>query len=219
MNWNYFVEIFGIAASVIVAISLTLKNLKWLRIVNLVGSLCFALYGFWIGSISVVSLNLFTIAVNFFYVYGMMKKSNHPDTFDIFFVNPKNDEYAQRFIKFHTEDIKKFFPRFNPDLENGTLADAECCFVLRETIPVSMFAYKKGSNNEYIILLDYSIPPYRDFKNARFFFDSAIKRIAKSGDIFNADAEVSAHARYLKYMGFEKIGHTEKAELFQKKVD
>jgi hypothetical protein len=219
MNWNYFVEIFGIAASVIVAVSITLKSVRWLRIINLAGSLCFALYGFWIGSISIVFLNLFTAGVNLFYIFLMMKKSKHPDTFDILFVNPKDDEYARRFILFYADDIKKFFPAFNPDLENGTLAGAECCFILRETIPVSIFAYRKGIENENLILLDYSIPAYRDMKNAKFFFDSALKRIAKSGDIFNADAEVPAHARYLKRIGFERIGHIEKAELFRKKVN
>ncbi|MDR2901236.1 MAG: YgjV family protein [Treponema sp.] len=219
MNWDVFVEIFGIAASIILAFSMMLKNVKWLRFVNLAGSLCFAVYGFWLGSISIVLLNLFTSGVNIFYLVGMMKKSKHPDTFDILFVNPQDDEYARRFILFYADDIKKFFPAFNPDLENGTLAGAECCFILRETIPVSIFAYRKGSNGENLILLDYSIPAYRDLKNARFFFDSALKRIAKSGDIFNADAEVPAHARYLKRIGFERIGHIENAELFRKKVD
>lgn len=219
MSWDVFVEVFGITASVIVAVSISLKSVKWLRIINLAGSLFFALYGFWIGSISIVLLNLFTVGTNLFYIIMMMKKSKHPDTFDILFVNPKEDEYARRFIQFHTDDIKKFFPTFNPDFDNGTLAGAECCFILRETIPVSIFAYRKGSGGENIILLDYSIPAFRDYKNARFFFDSALKRIAKPGDIFNADAEVPAHARYLKRMGFERIGHIEKAELFRKKVN
>ncbi len=218
MNWNFFVEAFGLAASVIVAASLMLKNIKWLRMINLAGSLCFAFYGFWIGSISILLLNLFTAGVNIFYLFRMMKKSERPDTFDILFVNPQHDEYVRHFITFYTDDIKKFFPSFNPDLESGTLAGAECCFILRETIPVSVFAYRKGGENENIILLDYSIPAYRDFKNAAFFFNSAIMRIAKPGDIFNAGAEVPAHARYLKHMGFESIGRTEKAELFRKKV-
>lgn len=219
MIWNFFVEAFGIAASVIIAASLMLKNIKWLRMINLAGSLCFALYGFWIGSVSILLLNIFSAGVNIFYLTGMIKKSKHPDTFDILFVNPGHDEYVRHFITFYTDDIKKFFPSFNPDLESGTLADAECCFILRETIPVSVFAYKKNGNNENTILLDYSIPAYRDFKNASFFFNSAIKKIAKPGDIFNAGAEVPAHARYLKHMGFESIGHIEKVELFRKKVE
>lgn len=219
MNWDFFVELFGIAASLIVAASLMLKKITWLRLINLAGSLCFALYGFWIGSISIPLLNLFTAGVNIFYLFGMIKKSKHPDTFDILFVNPKHDEYVRRFITFYADDIKKFFPSFNPDLEKGTLAGTECCFILRETLPVSVFAYRKGGGNENIILLDYSIPAYRDFKNAHFFFHSAIQRIAKPGDIFNADAEVPAHARYLKRIGFERIGHIDKAELYRKKVE
>ncbi len=219
MNWNNFVELFGIAASVLVAVSLTMKNIKWLRVINLAGSLCFAAYGYWINSISVTLLNLFTVGVNIFFIIGMVKKSGKPDTFDILFVNPKEDEYARRFITFYADDIRKFFPSFNPDLNAGTLAGADCCFILRETIPVSIFAYRKGNGNDIAILLDYAIPAYRDFKNASFFFNTAVDRIAKPGDIFTAAAEVPAHARYLKRIGFEKAGNIEGAELFRKIAD
>ncbi|MDL2229161.1 YgjV family protein [Treponema sp. OttesenSCG-928-L16] len=218
MNWSLFVEWFGIAASVLVALSLTMKNIKRLRMLNLAGSFAFALYGLWIKSIPVLVLNLFTVGVNIFYLLRAAKQSARSETFELMFVNPKTNDYLKRFIRFHGHDIVRFFPSFSADPEKGTVSEAECCLILRELVPVSLEAYRRNPDGEVDIVLDYTIPAYRDFKNARFFFDSAASQIAPSGTIFNASAEVPAHEQYLRRMGFEECGRTETARLFRKRV-
>lgn len=230
---NTAIEWFGTLASILVAISLTLKNVKRLRIVNLVGSLAFAIYGFAISAWPVFGLNAFVVFVNAWYLWRMAQDEKKSETFDVLFVDPCTDDYARRFLAFHGADIHRFFPSFNPDPCDGSLVGAEACFILRETLPVSLVAFKRKDNGEIALLIDYAIPAYRDFKNARFFFESAAHKIA-AGQLpaghkpaepgtaapvtFTAAAEVHAHAVYLEKIGFKKVGKTAAVTLFRKQI-
>lgn len=64
------IEILGIAAGVMVAISLTMKNIVTLRILNFIGCALFATYGWMIGSWPVVATNAYIACIN---VYFLMK--------------------------------------------------------------------------------------------------------------------------------------------------
>jgi hypothetical protein len=218
MNWSLFIEWFGIFASILVAVSITMRNIKWLRILNLTGSLTFAVYGICIYSWPVMLLNVFTVGINIYYLFKLKRDSQKPETFEALFVDPTSDSYVRRFILFYGEDISRFFPSFDPNPETGTLAGAECCFILRETLPVSLVAFRRGPGEEIAILLDYAIPLYRDFKSARFFFETVSSRIAIPGAVFITAGEVPAHVHYLRRMGFSETGKTDKAVLFQKEI-
>jgi hypothetical protein len=213
-----FIHGFGLAASILVAVSISMRNIKWLRIINLAGSLLFVLYGYWIESLPVVLLNVFTAGVNIYYFFKL-RTAMRSDYFDIMFTDVSTDEYVIHFLAFYGDDIIRFFPSFDPDPEIGTLAGTECCFILRKTLPVSLVAFRRELGDEIAILLDYAIPEYRDLKNARFFFNTAAERIASPGMYFSAAGEVPAHISYLRRLGFEEVGQrADNAVLFQKKV-
>lgn len=215
---NTWIEWFGTLASVLVAASLTLKNIKRLRFVNLAGSLCFMFYGLLIQAWPVVGLNLFTVVVNIYYLVLMYREVKIADRFDVLFIDPEKDEYIERFIHFHLEDIKHFNPSFNADLNNGTLKGAEVCFILREMMPVSLVAYTRTAPDEISIVLDYAVPAYRDMKNAEFFFKTALSRIQPQPAVMHAVAEVHAHEVYLRKLGFECKGHSGQVQLFRKEI-
>ncbi len=69
---NYF-EMLGYLASVLVALSLMMRSLNKLRLINLVGSLLFTVYGFIIGAYPVAVLNAFIVLVNIFYLQQAFK--------------------------------------------------------------------------------------------------------------------------------------------------
>ena len=211
-----YIELVGILASIFIAASLTMKNIKWLRVINTIGAVCFVVYGYVIQSISVALMNTFIIGINIYFLVKLYHAQSKQDHFDVSMVNPAEDVYVRRFISFHLNDIKRFFPSFDPDLSTGTLAGAQCCFILRETLPVSLLAFRTGPQDEIIILLDYVIPSYRDYQSAKFFFETG-SRIIKPGNVFTATAEVPAHASYLKRMGFKEMGKGEKGVVFQRR--
>ena len=211
-------EVIGILGTLLVSASLCMKRIRGLRIINLTGSAIFIAYGILINSPSILLLNGFAIIVNVYYLLQMKYETTRTDLFDILFVDSINDDVLQRFVRFHGEDISRFNPSFNPDLKTGTLADAEYCFILRETLPVSLVAYKRGEDEEITILIDYVIPAYRDFKNARFFFTNVVNRIAGPGSVFLAKGEVKEHSSYLRRIGFVETGKEGKITYFRKAI-
>jgi hypothetical protein len=224
IDLNQIVEGFGIFASLVIAVSLTIKNIKGLRIVNFVGSVLFAVYGILIRSPAVIILDTFTAVINIVYLFKMFSETNRneknrADIFDIMFVTPEDDLF-RRFLRFHGEDIRRFFPSFNPGLDNpesGTLAGAESCFILRETMPVSLVSFKRENDAEITVLLDYAIPAYRDFRNANFFFNNVANRLAGPDTVFLASSEVPKHIYYLKRIGFTETGREGNTVHFRKK--
>jgi hypothetical protein len=222
VNWDFVFEIIGIAASLVVSVSLCMKNIRALRVVNLSGGAVFIVYGILIASPSIILLNAFASVVNVYYLLKMKTASTRADLFDVLFIDSLEDDTLRRFVRFHGDDIVRFNPSFNPDTnpdtKTGTLAGAEYCFILRETMPVSLVAYKRGKDDEITILLDYVVPAFRDFKNARFFFSHVANRIAESGTVFLAKGEVKAHTNYLRRMGFIETGREGKTVYFRKAV-
>ncbi len=66
-----FVEILGYAASIMVAISLTMRDIIKLRVLNFIGCGLFAAYGLMIGSWPVVLTNGFIACVNVYFLLKM----------------------------------------------------------------------------------------------------------------------------------------------------
>jgi hypothetical protein len=75
------VEILGYAASIMVAISLTMKDIVKLRILNFIGCALFTAYGLMIDSWPVVLTNGFIACVNVYFLAKMQqeKKSLEPE--------------------------------------------------------------------------------------------------------------------------------------------
>ncbi len=71
------VELFGFAASVIVAISLMMKNIVKLRIANGIGCAMFSAYGFIIGALPVALMNGFIMFVNIYYLIKMYQEKQN----------------------------------------------------------------------------------------------------------------------------------------------
>ncbi|WED24336.1 YgjV family protein [Vibrio sp. JC009] len=65
------IEIMGYAASIMVAISLTMKDIAKLRILNFVGCTFFVIYGLMIGAYPVVATNAFIAVVNVYFLTKM----------------------------------------------------------------------------------------------------------------------------------------------------
>lgn len=193
---QYYVEIFGTMASVIVAISLMMRNIKWLRILNGIGSAAFVIYGISIGALPVWILNAFIVIIN---IYYLVKMRLTRDCFDVIERPIHESPYIDLFLKFYKKDIETFFPQFDSSNIDGLCAD----LVLRDMNPVSIILYKKLNEHETEIVLDYAVPHYRDFKNAEYYFNAIRKRIAPQGThVFIERAYTKPHVKYLKKLGF-----------------
>lgn len=68
------VEIMGYAASIGVAISLTMKDIVKLRVLNFIGCALFVVYGLMINAWPVVTTNAFIACVNVYFLFKMQQE-------------------------------------------------------------------------------------------------------------------------------------------------
>lgn len=75
MNTLNIVELIGYAGSVIVVISLTMRSVVKLRLINLVASLLFIAYGLLINAWPIFILNCLIMVINIYYLRQMQRKN------------------------------------------------------------------------------------------------------------------------------------------------
>lgn len=68
-----WVEYIGYAASILIGISMFMKNIVKLRFINLIGCILFAIYGFMIEAYPVAIVNLIIMFTNIYYLYKLTK--------------------------------------------------------------------------------------------------------------------------------------------------
>lgn len=68
-----FYELLGYSASLMIALSLSMRSLLTLRVINLTGALLFTIYGLLIGALPVAALNFYIVLVNLYYLQQMFR--------------------------------------------------------------------------------------------------------------------------------------------------
>jgi hypothetical protein len=71
-------EMLGYLASVFVAVSLMMRSLTRLRVINLIGALLFTAYGLIISAYPVAAVNAFIVLVNIYYLQQSFKVTAVP---------------------------------------------------------------------------------------------------------------------------------------------
>ena len=194
MEWYQFV---GYAGSVLIALSLMMKNIFKLRKVNLIGATTFAVYGFLVHAYPVLLLNSFIALVDIYYLAQMYRRK---DAFSLMPVLNPNHSYLNKFLDFYRDDIQNFSPEF----DRSKTTEGNCYFILRNLFPVGIFIYKVNKETEAEILLDYAIPDYRDLKNAEYLYYAATEFLKEKGiKTLITKSSVKKHTNYLKRVGFK----------------
>ncbi|NSW50960.1 MAG: hypothetical protein HPY85_00460 [Anaerolineae bacterium] len=195
MNW---LEMVGFVASAVVAVSLMMRNVFWLRVINMVGAVVFTVYGLLIRSYPVAVMNGFVTLIDLYYLSQSFRK----DYFKVLEVDP-DGYYLRKFLSFYRDDISKFMPEFTGEVPDG----AGVFFVLRNMVPAGLLITETDGEGKLWVRLDYAIPDYRDRKLSTFFY-------SHQGEIFDTHhynavyckASTRSHQRYLRRMGFEQTG-------------
>ena len=195
---EHWIQIIGYGGSFLIALSLSMKSISRLRKINLIGASTFAFYGFLMGAYPVLILNSFISIVDIYYLFQMQRKK---DYFELLPIRTNQSPFLLRFLEYHREDIKRFFPDFNFDTEKDYLI----AFVLRNLMPVSLFIAKKEEGETLRICLDYSIPAYRDRQNAHYLYHRGQDFFKNLNYRFLVTcSDIPAHQKYLQKIGFQK---------------
>ncbi|MBE5831780.1 MAG: YgjV family protein [Butyrivibrio sp.] len=194
------IEAFGYLGSALVLVSFLMVSVFKLRVVNSIGSIIFTIYAFIIHSYPTAIMNACLVMINIYYLIKMSRKTDKE--YD-FVKSDLNDSLLQYTIAKYTEDIRKCFPGISMDFAGSNSSYVVC----HNGKPAGIMIGNR-QNDEMEILLDYSIPEYRDFTIGKFLFSKlsseGIKKLTYRGsDEFHKD--------YLAKTGFvNKGGYYEK---------
>jgi GNAT superfamily N-acetyltransferase len=196
MDRQLLYEVIGYVASALVAVSLMMSSLLRLRLINLVGSAAFALYGLLIHAYPVAAMNGFIVLINLFYLYRMLRTREY---FRLLSVEP-DSQYLRQFLRYYEREIRRFLP----DFAYTPAADDLTVFVLRDMVPAGLFIGQPEEGGRLCVTLDFVIPQYRDFKIGRYLFQEE-REFFRSRGFHEIESEPGnrEHAAYLRRMGFE----------------
>lgn len=195
MDTQLVLELVGYLASVLVAVSLTMRSILRLRVINLAGSVAFTVYGVLIHAYPVAAVNLFIVFINLYYLRQMLAAK---EFFTLLRVQP-GSEYLRCFLDFHEDEIRRFLPGFAYTPSPGQVV----FFVLRDMVPAGLFIGEPRGGGALEVVLDFVIPQYRDFKTGRYLFSAQADFFRAHGITELVSAPGSpVHTAYLRRMGF-----------------
>ena len=191
-------ELIGYIASVLVALSLTMRSVVRLRAINLAGAVTFCIYGLLIGAYPVAAVNLFIVGVNLFYLRQMLAAREYFTLLPV----ETDSQYLRYFLQFHEREILRFLPQFSYEPKESWIT----VFLLRDLVPAGLFIGERRDHGMLLVHLDFAIAAYRDLKLGRYLFGERSAYFRSHGiDTIVSPAGTPAHAAYLRRIGFSAI--------------
>lgn len=195
---DFALEILGYVASGFVVASLTMSSVLKLRVLSLIGSTTFLVYGLLIDSIPVAITNGVIMVINVVFLYRLL---SHEAQFDVVEINA-GSKFLERYLEHNAADIAAVWPgyRYEPHPEQLRLV------VFRDMVPAGVFiASVEGTTAR--VEIDFAGRDYRDLKNARVLFGRGRGVLREHGlERVVTRAETAVHRRFLEQFGFTRVG-------------
>ena len=190
MNTQFLIEAFGYLGSLLVLLSMLMTSVMKLRIINTVGSVIFTIYAFIIRSYPTALMNLCLVLINLHFLWKMSRTDKEYEIIK----TDENDILLNHLLDYYRNDILKCFPGISYDMKKAD----QIYVVLCQGKPVGMtLGNLDGDTLE--LMLDYSIPEFRDFSIGAYLLSNlkkeGIKKVVYRGPDEN-------HLNYLKRLGF-----------------
>lgn len=198
-------EIIGYVGSGLVVVSLMMRSVLRLRVVNLVGAFIFTVYGVLIQAWPVVGMNAAIVLIDVYYLRQMLPQ--RPDHFDVIESSPAS-VYVQRFLDFHRADIGRFVPEWE-----GLRGDHRVFLVLRNAVPAGVVIARDLGDGDVRVDLDYVVPEQRDFRPGEWVYDRSGVFRANGWRRVQAAPGNTSHQHYLERMGFTATAGDHRLEL------
>ena len=192
-----FIEAVGYVGSALVLVSFLMVSVVKLRIVNSIGSIIFTIYAFAIHSYPTAIMNLCLVLINIYHLIKLTNTSSDSREYDLVKVSP-DDAMLSYTLNNQQDEIQKYFPVIELDMSKANTAYLICY----KGNPAGIFIGKNTDGNTDIIL-DYSLPEYRDFSIGKFLFSKLPEEGVTS---VTYRGPVEHHKDYLDKYNFVKTG-------------
>ncbi len=188
------IEAVGYLGSALVVVSLLMTRILRLRVIGLLGSVTFLVYGTLINSVPIIITNLVIVIINATFLWRATRLT---EWFYLLEVRP-DSRYLEEFLRFHHDAILVNQPDWSGEVADSDLA----VLVLRDLQPAMAMVGSVGSG-AMELRLDYAIPRFQDYRTGKFLYDSNASFFAsKKITTVTASARTKRYVRYLKRMGF-----------------
>ena len=195
---GFALDVFGYVASAFVVASLAMTSVLKLRILSLIGSTTFLVYGLLIDSFPVALTNGVIMAINTVFLYRLF---SHEAQFDVVEVDG-GSKFLARYLEHNAADIEAVWPGYRYVSHPDQLR----LVVFRDMVPAGVFiASVEGTTVR--VEIDFAGRDYRDLKNARVLFgrgrsvlrDHGVHRVV-------TQAPTVLHRRFLERFEFTPVG-------------
>lgn len=187
----------GYLATLLLALGLLVSNDLKFRWLNTGGNIAFILYGVFLAAIPVILTNGLLLCINLYFLY---KIYNRKELFELLeFSN--GGILVDRFLAFYRKDIAAYFPSFQREQLEGNLNFV----VLRDLVIANIFSARLEENGQARVLINYTVPKYRDYKVGRFIFEKEKTYLLSKGvkRLYYNEVGHPQHKKFLQVMGFE----------------
>lgn len=189
---------FGYLASLCLIIALLVNNDLKFRWYNTLGNVFFITYAIILSAFPVLLTNVILLGIN---VYYLVKVYRRQENFDMLEFNG-DEKLAQKFLQFYQKDIAAYFPDFNPTEMQHNLNFV----IIRDLVIANMFSAKIASNGDAVVVLNYTLEKYRDYKVGTYIFEKERDHLIEKGikRIVYTKVVNKNHRQFLTVMGFKK---------------
>ncbi len=194
----------GYIASFFLMIGLLVSSDLKFRIWNGLGCLLFVGYALIIKAPPVLLTNTVLLGINIVYLIKILKRK---ESFDAVIMQT-NDPLLHKFLDFYAGDIAAYFPQF----DKNELQQPICIAILRDLVIANVTILLKNENSEARVVLNYTIPRFRDFKVGKFLFEKNKLLLTSQGihTVYYDAVHKQSHRKFLLRSGFaEQNGRTQ----------
>ena len=193
-------EVVGYVASALVVVSLAMTSVVRLRLISLVGSITFVVYGVLIESAPIVLTNVAIAVLNTWFLRTEL--GHHRDLAAR--IVPIDSPFLVDFVQFHLDDIRRFQPTFEMPGD-----DALCVLLSRDGLPAGAVIGRRvpGQPAELEVVLDHVLRAYRDSQLGEWLFTRGSGVFREQGITrLVSRPGTELHRVYLERMGFRSDG-------------
>lgn len=190
---------FGYLASLLLIIALLVNNDLKFRWYNLLGNISFITYGILLTAVPVLITNAILLIINIFYLVKVYSKKENFDLIEF----SGDETLVFKFLQFYQKDIHFIFTDFEAKALKGNLNFV----VLRDVVIANMFSANLQQNGDAVVLLNYTLLKYRDYKVGKFIFEKEKDFLQSKGvkRLVYKKVTNKKHEQFLKVMGFNWV--------------
>ena len=188
----------GYFASLMLIFALLAKSDLNFRYFGMAGNIFFIAYALIVKAYPVLLTNAILLGINGYYCYKLL---NLKEDFELMEFSGK-EKLIQKFLFFYKADIESYFPAFRQENLDGCLNFV----VLRNLVIANIFSVKIDEEGKGEVLINYTVPKFRDFKIGTFIFERE-KEFLKSNGVkylHYTQLQNKNHIQFLKKMNFSK---------------